>query len=231
MTRFDLPFIGSITDGANTVLCAEIASDVADAIAALRERHMELPGETPYARVRREAINTTAERWGLPVDIVASAYAVYDCGSDRGPRPPDYADNRATRADRLAILLAWAFRRLPPHLRTDATPLRLAAAIDKLACAAVPCDMGDLSRLRNGKRGPISARPATAVAALLLSTGLLNKVLQHASTLSLLDNEKHREVVTEARLKAAASRLLRVAHKLNLRTARKVGEHSPTNLS
>lgn len=222
MPTYDLPFAGSIADGRNRLLCAEIAGDVAQEI-ALRiarsaSRLTEQTREEDHFGLRREAINAVATRRALPTDVVAVAYRQYEDSDRATGRAALYADARAAQGDRLALLLVWALNRLPEQHRIDATDLRVRAAVDQLVCKAVPCDMGDLSRQRR-----FGSRPASAKTALTVSIKLLQRIGPQVGDLHLsLTNEQHREVITPARLRAAISHLLELAKRLHAREMRQV---------
>lgn len=202
-----------------------IGIEVGCALFDLQRRYRET---TPVraARMRALAIAQVAKQHSLGTGEVSARFDAL--GGDGTPsdarhrgRPIQYIDNRAGQADQLVILLRWAFKRLPVEMRLHNTPARTRAAIDRLACAVVPCDMGDLSRLRSCKRKPASARVASEKSALALSIEMLQTIEQHADTLALLDKEEHREVVTPKRLRAATSHLLDIARRLHLRNLRR----------
>ncbi|CAG9165098.1 hypothetical protein LMG23992_00245 [Cupriavidus laharis] len=176
-------------------------------------------------KLRDLAVAQVAEGRGLAPDTVSAMFDTF--GGDgkhlpkpQGGRPVAYTDSAAAKADRLAQLLLWSFKRLPANMCPDAPANRISAAVDALALITVPADKADLSRLRRGKRLPNSARTATAKTALLLSRALLLRVMREADDLNGQLTNRHRAIVTPVCLRGAAFKLLRLAEELSARKRR-----------
>lgn len=216
-----------MTPGERSALAAEVGLELDRLQRGLGRK----PTATETRRFRKQAIVEVAARCRLPHATVLCLYEAFEPKRSRG-RPNAHEKTAAAKADMLARLLFWAFRRLPAQYRPDAPLKRVRSAVDAYALAITCADRTDLRRYRNGVRS--AAKPASDKTSLLLSYPLLREIVSGKHVPSeRLGSSLHRSIVTSLRVRSGAFRLVRLHERLAYRryTAERYAQANPSNFS